>query len=323
MNTAYASMPQSAGAGTGPKVVVLGGSGFVGRQLAGHLHESLRVAPLYIIHRSTPEWLRAASIEVHEHALDDRSRLLASLEGAQVVINLLRPDGSGWYLEMLHGLLATIAAAKPVLFIHASSIDVYGETCEAVLDEESLAMPDTPYAKEHLAAEGLILSMPHSIVLRLGAVFGPGGRNVVAFAREAAEAPSWRIAARRMLYGRRRMHLVSVEAVCSVLAQLAQRRHKDLPRRLLVTDDHDERNNFAFLCDVLTEAWKRPDMRRLPFLPIGALKFALALRGRPTAMVERRFSDERLHALGLSRPDFGTCLAAYAHFLASQGAVPH
>jgi len=300
------------------RIVVLGGSGFVGRALARELADRLAEPPIYILHRGQPSWLADAPVEARAQPLEPDT-LRRSLEGCGALVNLLRPDGAGWHANLLNALSPAIAAAGVGRYIHASSIDVYGAAPGERIDEDTPPLPDTAYAREHLAAERAALeTVAPSIVLRLGAIFGPGGRNVTSFAAEARAAPAWRLAARRMLYARRRMHLVSLEAVCAVIGQLIGAAPQSLPTRMLVTDDDDERNNFAFLQDVLAKAFARADLRGLPMLPLGALETALRLRGRPAELVRRRFSSQRMRALGLKRPDFAERLEAYAGLLAAE-----
>lgn len=308
----------SADRGTG-KVVVLGGSGFVGRRLAWDLAACVVDPPVYVVHRTRPGWLDVAPVEVRMHSLDDTGSLRRVLDDCSVLVNLLRPDGTGWYAGLLRGLLPEIAATGIRRYIHVSSIDVYGNAPGVLLDEETRPFPGSPYAQEHLTAERLALeAMPQTLVLRLGAVFGPGGRNVTSFAKEAASAPRWLLAARRMLYARRRMHLVSVETVCAVIAQLVGGLSRSMPAIMLVTDDDDERNNFAFMQDVLMTAFGRADLNGLPMLPVPALEAVLRLRSKPVELVRRRFSFERMQTLGLERPDFGNCLSTYARLLAAE-----
>lgn len=314
------AVPGTTTGGADPgRVVVLGGSGFVGRRLAQELAGRAAGRPVYVIHRSRPDWLAAAPVEARTISLDDAAGLRMAIEGAGAVVNLLRPDGSGWYAGLLRSLLPAVAAAGVGRLLHVSSIDVYGSAPGRLIDEDTPPVPQTPYAREHLEAERLArAAMPRTVVLRLGAVFGPGGRNVVAFAREAQCAPLWRLTARRALYARRRMHLVSVEAVCAIVADLALGSRPAAHGTILVTDDDDERNNFAFMQDVLASAFGRGVPAGLPMLPAPVLEALLRLRGKPAELVRRRFSGERMRALGLRRPDFGTCLEAYARRLATE-----
>ncbi|MCX5828393.1 MAG: NAD-dependent epimerase/dehydratase family protein [Deltaproteobacteria bacterium] len=71
---------------------------------------------------------------------------------------------------------AIVAGAMRIVFF--STIAVYGQAGGCVLDEQSLARPDTIYAQTKLAAEEIVLKakgrdgQPLGTVLRLGAIYG-------------------------------------------------------------------------------------------------------------------------------------------------------
>jgi nucleoside-diphosphate-sugar epimerase len=306
-----------------PRIVVLGGTGFLGRRLAQELHARLGVRPIYVVHRKIPDWLSSTPASIELHGLADLQGIRRTLTSSDIVINLLRPDGTGWYIEALRPLLAVLTAARVRRIIHVSSIDVYGKIGEPLVSEETTPLPETAYAREHLDAERSVLDLDvHSIVLRLGAVFGPGGRNVVAFAREALSASDWRLKFRRILYARRRMHLVSIDAVCGTIAELSTDQVAPSTHGIvLVIDDDDERNNFAFLQDTLSVAFGRKPIDSVLELPEFVLKILLQSRGIPSAVVGRRFSTTRWQAIYRTRPDFAERLAHYAQWLAENRSV--
>jgi hypothetical protein len=149
-------------------------------------------------------------------------------------------------------------------------------------------------------------------IFRCGAIFGEGGRNVVAFAREAREAPLAKLALRRLLYGERRMHLVSVRRVAEVLVAAAADARVLRPRdTFLLTDDDAPENNFAFMQDRLMAAFARPSLAALPVLPPAALAGALRLRGIRHSHPRRRFVDPRLRDLAPPRATFAEDLDRY------------
>lgn len=305
------------GKGLQHRIAVLGGSGFVGRGLAGVLGRTATASPIYVVHRREPDWLHRSGVEVKRCALDDVERLKPVLAEASVVVNLLRPDGSGDRLRALEAIRPLLTGPGAPSLIHASSIDVYGNARGTSLTERSKPCPASPYASEQLAIERLLQTHPACCVLRLGAIFGDGGRNVASFAPEVARARRPILLARRLLYGARRMHLVSLEAVVAVILHLIGMPPGDRPSHLLVTDDDDERNHFAFVQDRLLEAFGRPSLAQLPQLPHPCLETALRLRARPHRMVRRRFVSCFAPLLAeAARPDFGDSLAAYARQLA-------
>lgn len=135
-------------------------------------------------------------------------------------------------------------------------------------------------------------------------------------ASEVESVQSWRIFARRTLYGQRRMHLVSVENVADTIALLANRRVL-LPERVNICDDMDEANSFEAVQDVLLRAFGRPAISDRPRLPGFALRAVLRAQRLDAHRPTRRFSDARLRLLGF-KPEqaFVTRLEHYARWLA-------
>ncbi|MPZ46237.1 MAG: NAD-dependent epimerase/dehydratase family protein [Betaproteobacteria bacterium] len=300
-----------------PCVAVLGGTGFVGRALVARCPKEVSGRVTFLVHRSTPAWLAAAAVSSSGVDLEDVNDVRAALDRHDVLINLLRPDGSGWYPEMLQRLQPIFERAGIRRCVHASSIDVYSGADVDCVDEETPPRPRTAYEAEHLAAEGILAAaFPETVVLRLGAVFGAGGRNVVSFAEEMRHAPGWKLALRRALYGDRRMHLVSVETVADALLRAALTEAPLGSQVILVTEDSDPDNNFAYVQDRLAEAFGRASLKSVPVLPRVCLRLALKARGLPTGAVNRRFSSERGLRLGVTSVHFRDRLGAYARLLA-------
>ncbi|MGI6854329.1 NAD-dependent epimerase/dehydratase family protein [Mesorhizobium sp. 1B3] len=282
---------------SGGTIVVLGGSGLIGQALAARWPAEEKRRLRLLFHKTQPRSRPAANIEHRQVDIGSTEDLRLALDGATTVIDLLRPTGDGTRRLAGVRLGAALRGSAVRRVLHASSIDVYGRTKVIVVDGATPPEPDTEYAREHLASERLAADRPVSTtILRLGAVFGPGSRNLVALAAEVAVAPIWRLAARRSLNGTRRFHLVSVETVTEIL--LAMIHADDAPPRLVVTDDAAPENNFAYAQDLAIAACGRPDISGTPILPRPALRAALALRGYSPSLACRRFSEPGLGAIG-------------------------
>jgi nucleoside-diphosphate-sugar epimerase len=278
-------------------IAVLGGSGLVGRALAARwpAEEHRRLTLLF--HRTQPRSGPAANVEHRQVNIASTEDLRLALDKATTVIDLLRPSGDGSRCAAGQRLGEAMKASEVRRLVHVSSIDVYGKAGSSVVDAATPPQPYTDYAREHLAAEQLAESRPVSTtLLRLGAVFGPGSRNLVAMARETASAPAWRLAARRALNGSRRFHLVSLETVVEILFATVDA--ADPPSRLVVTDDAAPENNFAYVQDLVIAACGRPDISSTPVFPRPVLHAALALRGYPPSLAHRRFSEPGLGIIG-------------------------
>jgi|GEM_PF-1828645 len=301
-----------------PRVVVLGGTGFVGEAFADFWANSATRPGRYLLHRSRPAWLDASYMELTEIDLNDTGQALDILRGHDVLVSLLRPDGTGWYRDAMERLKPIFQQSEIPRCIHASSIDVYAGVKHPLVDEDTRPQPISPYETEHLAVESVMRSsFPETIVLRLGAVFGRGGRNLVSLAQEMSRAQQWKIALRRSLYGTRRMHLVSVETVARTLVQLSLERARLGSQVVLVTDDHDPNNNFAFVQDRLAAAFGR-NLPVGPTAPRSLLRLLLRLRRIPDGSIDRRFSNTKASELGLPFEMFAERLENYAEHLADE-----
>jgi len=299
------------------RVVVLGGTGFVGKALAEHWPDNLGERPTFLVHRSRPAWLETENVRCDAAKLCDYDDMRRTLAGCDVLINLLRPDGTGWYPEALRRLTPVFHSSGINRCVHVSSIDVYAGTKVAFVDKDTLSHPLTAYESEHLAAEQILATaFPETVVLRLGAVFGAGGRNLVSLAEEMRKAPVWKLALRRALYGDRRMHLVSVETACDAIVRAALHKGLHNSKVILVTEDADPDNNFAFVQDRLAEVIGRALPAGIPTLPRFILRLALKARGLPIGAIDRRFSAEEARALGVEYGHFAKRVESYARLLA-------
>lgn len=297
---------------------MIGGTGFVGQSLAAGWRNSGR--PLrYLVHRRSPSWLTGSAIDVRQVDLEDEDSIAENVAGSSAVINLLRPLGDGWYPSLLGRMAPVLRQAGVVRYVHTSSIDIFSGSTEQWVNEGTPPKPRTDYEREHVACEQIVTgTFDEPIILRLGAVFGPSGRNIVSFADEIASRRNVKIVLRRLLNGARRMHLVSAETVTRALAFMTLQERPAPYQVFLVTDDAFEENNFRFVQDVLADAYGRPDLKSIPSLPQPLLKATLVLRGKTPAVAGRRFSPNRLHALGFENSDFPNALRAYAAYLAER-----
>lgn len=300
-------------------IVVLGGTGFVGRHLLTALNQFKGVKVTYVYHRNLPNWLKNNSVHKERIKLDRVSSIAKILTKETALINLLRPDGTGWFKEALRKILEACRKAQVKQYIHLSSIDVYGASAENTIDLHTPLKPRTPYECEHAAGEALVSAefpVLNAIILRLGAVFGIGGANVLALAKEVKSGPFWKLALRRALYGKRRMHLVSVEKVVEALLFFLCKGPLLQQRIFLITDDEVPENNFADLQDTLIRVFNRTSLSSCPCVPSFILKLLLRLKGLSNLNSKRRFKEDFFQASAYSfNSHFSIYLYHYLHYL--------
>ena len=272
-------------------------------------HASLR----FLLHRSRPQWLEAKGADIRLVDLADIEGLRTALDGTTCLINLLRPDGSGWLKEIMGQLLPMLVSSSVSRLVHTSSIDVYGGARASYVTEKTTPEPSAAYEREHFEIEKIVECIPfETCIVRPGTIFGLGGRNLVGLVHETQNAPLWKLMARRSLFGGRRMHLVSVENVADVIRTVATSDSRAWVSRVLVTDDDAPENNFAFVQDTMAKVFGRPPLDWVPELPRLALRAALLTRRKVSANPMRRFSNDRLVETGF-RPEqsFATRLVRY------------
>lgn len=298
-------------------IAVLGGTGFVGRHMATLWHQRWSSSSLrFLVHRSQPDWMGACGHAVRQIELGDRASFAAAIDGCAVLIDLLRPSGDGWLEQTMTRILPVIEQQLRCV-VRGSSVDVYGAATATWVTETTDPRPISPYAREHLGVEHLLArgSTP-ATTLRMGAIFGTGGRNLISMAEQMAREPTCKLALRKAFNGKRRFHLVSVETVAEALFFFAQQQAPGQSESVLVTDDADDDNNFTFVQQRFARAFGR-SIPTPGFLPPIALQAVLAMSGRNAAAPWRRFSNAKLERLGF-KPSAPFCerLDRYASHLA-------
>ncbi|MBR8831609.1 MAG: Epimerase family protein [Chroococcopsis gigantea SAG 12.99] len=178
------------------KVVITGGTGFVGTGLVRKLHELGNQITILTRNPEKAKRLFPESIypgvSVTAYKIGELTPLKTSLEGADAVINLAgEPISERWtteykeaILKSREGVTADLVAAisqlenKPETMISGSAIGYYGTSETATFDENSPAGEDF-LAKVcqtwEMSAQKVRESGVRLVILRIGIVLGNGG----------------------------------------------------------------------------------------------------------------------------------------------------
>ncbi|HSF38627.1 MAG TPA: NAD-dependent epimerase/dehydratase family protein, partial [Thermoanaerobaculia bacterium] len=196
-----APAPQPALPAPGParpgEVVVLGGTGFIGRRVVQGLLE--RGMPVTTIVRRThglpPTILTAARsgrLRLLPGSLENREALRQAFDGARVVLHLATGGGDTWEKVERSMIRGSVAAAEEALargvlrFVYVSSIAALyaGADCGTDVLEDSLETDPQPagrdvYSRGKMAAEAALAALHRErglplVIVRPGVVLGEG-----------------------------------------------------------------------------------------------------------------------------------------------------
>ena len=229
------------------KIAIIGANGFIGR----HLLSALTKERVKVLSRKPVEIVATAmtNVEFHHGDLLQPASLQAFIEDNDIVVNLAYLS-QGTQEENLQAIknLAEICVVKKVKrILHCSTVVVSGSASENVLNEDSPCFPVTDYQITKYAIEQLLLSYCahfEVIILRPGAVFGPGGQNLLKLARDLQHGSRLKNYMKSCLFGLRAMNLVAVDNVVAVIRFFINASEINDKNVFFITDDEDKDNNY-------------------------------------------------------------------------------
>ena len=185
------------------KLLVTGASGFIGSHLALRAHQ-LGIDVLATGRAELPleaerlQELRAAGVRVEVGMLQDLAQVDRLLQDRDTVIHLAAAQHEAEMpesyfrainVDAVRTLLAACRNHNVRRFVYGSTIGVYGDARESLLDEDSPLRPDNIYTSTKLEAESLVRSVGddfETCIVRIAETYGPGDRRLLKLFRSIA-----------------------------------------------------------------------------------------------------------------------------------------
>jgi dihydroflavonol-4-reductase len=188
------------GAGAGSTILVTGGSGFTGGQLARSL--ASRRYHVRVLAR-TPERardLRSVGIEICQGDLKDQASMARACQGVRLVFNvaaIYRQAGvpASEYravnAEAVGALIEAAAAAGVRRVVHCSTVGVHGDIEHPPATEDAPLSPGDIYQQtklegERIAREAAERTGVELVIVRPSGIYGPGDRRLLKLFRGIA-----------------------------------------------------------------------------------------------------------------------------------------
>ncbi|QEG40702.1 NAD-dependent epimerase/dehydratase family protein [Roseimaritima ulvae] len=248
------------------RIVVIGASGFIGRQLVRQLQAAGHQVQVFI-HRHDAWTQSLPSEQIHRVDITDPGSLRGKFKGVDTVFHLagalLARSAEGFHLVNAVGTenvaRACAACDSPPRLLFVSSLAALGPTtADAPLDEDADPKPVSGYGRSKLAAEQLLTAwadkLPISIV-RPPSVLGPEDRYMLGALQWAARG--WVLVPDSQQH---RYSFTHVEDLCAAMIAVAnqgRRLSTDDPLRGCYHVADRQSLTFAELTNLVTEQLQR------------------------------------------------------------------
>jgi len=294
MNSEYASLHAKT-------IVVIGASGFVGKNLLNILVEHKDIQVRVLVHRNRPQ--KKGNIKYIEGDLLQPETLDKLLSKKCTVLNLAYLTRNN--LDAATNLGRACAKNQVMRLIHCSTAVVTGRTKDDWVTEDTPCVPISEYEKTKLQTEAILLEAGMGkfevTILRPTAVFGPGSKNLVKLAHELLLKNQVTNYIRSCLFSKRSMNLVCIENVVAALVFLLDAPKVD-QEIFIISDDDSTDNNYRNIEKILLMNYGKSYFFPIISIPQWFLSTLLLLAKKSNINPTLKYSNNKLTKLGFNRP---------------------
>jgi len=262
------------------KLVITGGTGFIGSRLALAAQAEGREVLVTGQNRTTAERARFAELESagvrivsgdlqdasFARSLVDRGDLVIHLAAAQHEANV--PDS--YFADVNVGATGTLLDASRDAgarrFVYGSTIGVYGSAVNGLLDERSAPHPDNVYGRTKLAAEERVRKAGDALetcIVRISETYGPGDLRLLKLFR-AIERRAFVMIGR----GENRRQVIHVRDLARGLLLAAE--HPAAAGETFVLAGHEVMTTRTMVAGIASALDRAPPRWQLPLWPFVA-----------------------------------------------------
>jgi nucleoside-diphosphate-sugar epimerase len=329
------------------KLLVTGATGFIGSRLALRAHQ-LGIDVLATGRAELPTEaerateLRDAGVQVERGMLQDPALADRLVQGRDTVIHLAAAQHEAEMPESYFRAV-NVDSARTLLaasrdhnirrFVYGSTIGVYGDARDSLLDEDSPVRPENIYTSTKLEAESLVQSFAghfESCIVRIAETYGPGDQRLLKLFRSIARGHFFMIGS-----GDNRRQCIHVDDLVRGLLTAAQ--HPAASGQLFVFAGNEIMTTHEMVGHIASVLQRKPPRLQLPMWPFiaaaGVLEATLPPLGIAPPLHSRRldffrksfvFSTARAQSLlGFQAAiDFRTGAADTASWYRDRGLLP-
>lgn len=265
---------------TPQKLLVTGATGFIGSRLALRAHQhgidvlATGRAELRIEAERLQE-LQAAGVRVEVGMLQDLALVDRLLQGRDTVIHLAAAQHEAEMpeayfrtvnVDAVRTLLAACRDHDVRRFVYGSTIGVYGDASDSLLDEDSPVRPENIYTQTKLEAESLVQSFGNHLqtsIVRIAETYGPGDQRLLKLFRSIARGHFFMIGR-----GNNRRQCIHVDDLVRGLLTAAQ--HPAAPGETFVFAGNEIMTTQEMVQRIAGVLQRKPPRLQLPMWPFVA-----------------------------------------------------